>query len=101
MLNAELSELRNFRKVKVSHFHCRHNHVERLLPTGAHREAHRLNIRQHRDETLIEAKISQTTLNLAVLDEESPITGHAGHDLFVGIDLPDVPQARDQYAALG
>src|ERR1039458_2027660 len=47
----------NFRKIKLLHLHRRHNHVERFFSTGSHRSPHRLDVRQHRNQTLIETEI--------------------------------------------
>ena len=37
----------------------------------------------------------------AAFDEEGAISSHAGEDLLVGVHLADVPQAREQNAAIG
>ena len=37
----------------------------------------------------------------AIFDQKAAVAGHAGQDFFVGIDFADIPQARDQDAAIG
>ena len=53
------------------------------------------------DQTLVEAEIAQAVLNFPVFHQEGAVAGHAGDDLLVGINFADVPQPRDQHAALG
>src|ERR1700722_19317609 len=98
---AEYLKLGDLGEVKLANLHRRHHHVERLLAAGAHGNAHGFDIRQHRDQTLIKAKIAQTTLHLSVFNQKSTVARHARHDLLVRIHFADVPQARNQHPALG
>src|SRR5690242_13734196 len=52
------------------------------------------------NQILIEAEIFQAARDLAAFYEECAVARHAGHDLLVRIDLPDVPQARHENAAV-
>ena len=37
----------------------------------------------------------------SVFDQEAAVARHAGENFFVGIDFADVPEAREQDAAIG
>src|ERR1700720_3339815 len=101
MLSAECSELCNLSKVELIDLHCRHYHIEGLLSTGPHRDTHCLHTREHRDQALVEAEIPNATFYFPILHQEGSIAGHAGYDFFVRINLADVPQPGNEYAALG
>jgi hypothetical protein len=60
------SKLRNFRKVKLPHFHRRHHHVEGFLSTGAHGRTHLLDVREHLNQALIEAEIANPANYFAI-----------------------------------
>ncbi len=88
-----LLKLRHFSKIKLSNFHRRHHHIERLFPARPHRSPHLLHIRQHVQQTLIETEIPHPIPDLPVLHIKRSVTSHASQNLFVRIDFADVPQA--------
>src|ERR1700693_3447164 len=94
-------ELCHFGEVKVPHLHCWYYHVERFLAAGAHESPHGFYVRQHLNQALIETEIADSVANLAVLDIEGAVAGHAGENFLVRIDFADVPEARHEDAALG
>src|SRR6476646_4849997 len=95
------SKLGYFSEVKTANFHGRDHHIERLFSAGAHRSAHGLNVVEHFNQALVKAEIQQPVLHFSIFHQEGAVTRHAGKDFFVGINFADVPQPRDQNAALG
>ena len=53
------------------------------------------------DQAFVEAEISYAVANLAVLHVESSVARHPRKNFFVGINLADVPESRDQHAVFG
>src|SRR5439155_19786802 len=100
-LNAEmlLLELRHLCKVEVAHLHGWNHHIERLFAAGADRCSHFFDVREHMNQAFVEAKIAHAVAQLSVFHIKRSIAGHAGEDLFIGINLADVPETRDQEAA--
>src|SRR5437868_927640 len=99
--SCQRSELRHLSKIKVPHLHRWHHHVERFFAAGAHRRAHRFNLRKHFNQTLVEAEVADALLDLSILNIKCPVASHSSKDLLVRINLADVPQARYQDTALG
>src|SRR5580704_6476103 len=66
-------ELGRFSEVEVADFHRGHDHVHRLLATGASRLTHRFDILQHVYRTFIEAEVAYSCLYLAALDQECAV----------------------------
>src|ERR1700689_4800674 len=95
------SELRDFGEVEIANLHRRNHHVKRFLAGGANRFAHGFYIREHVYQTFVETKVTNSLLLFAVFHEERSVAGHAGYHLFERLDFADVPESRDQYAALG
>ena len=54
------SRTSSLREIKIPDLHRRDDHVERFFAAGAHRRAHRFYIRQHVDQTLVEAEIAHS-----------------------------------------
>ena len=53
------------------------------------------------DQGLVEAEIANGGTDFAIFDEVEAVSGHTGHDFFVGIDFADIPDAGDEEAAIG
>ena len=49
----------------------------------------------------LKRKLRMPATMLAVFDQEAAVARHAGENFFVGIDFADVPEAREQDAAIG
>jgi len=47
-------ELSHFGEIKVTNFHCRHDHVKRLFSAGTKRHTHGFNIREHMNQAFVE-----------------------------------------------
>ncbi len=94
-------ELGDFGEVEVTDFHGGDDHFEGFFAGGADGGAEEVGVFEHFDEGLVEAEIADGTGNSAVFDEEEAVASHAGHDLFVGVDFADVPEAGDEEAAVG
>ena len=58
-------------------------------------------VREHLDHALVEAEIADSAGDAAIFDQECAVARHSGEDFFVRIDFADIPQARNQHAALG
>src|SRR6201999_2948173 len=56
---------------------------------------------QHADRALVEPEVVDRPGDLAVLDQVDTVAGQAGEQQGLRVDLPDVPQAGQQQAALG
>ncbi len=93
-------ELGDFRKMKITNFHGGDDHLEGLFAGGADGGAKQFDVIEHFDERLIEAEVTHGTGNPPILNEKEAVAGHAGHDLFVGVDFADIPEAGDEQAAL-
>src|ERR1700676_2862996 len=96
-----LLKLRYLGEVKLVHFHRRNHHVKRLFTAGSDRGAHRFHIRQHVDQTLVEAEIPDSALHPSILHVKGSVPSHSGKHFFEGFDFADVPQPRHQYTAFG
>src|SRR5580765_7661224 len=94
-------ELGDFREIKVSHFHRRHNHVERFLAARSHRLAHCFDVRQHMNQAFIKSKISYPALHLAIFDIKSAVASHSSQHFLERFHLANVPKACDQDSTLG
>ncbi len=64
----DVLELGCFREIEVADLHRRNHHVHRLFAAGALRFAHGLNILQHANQALVEAKVANTVADLPALD---------------------------------
>ncbi len=70
------------------------------LPTeGAHAGAHLGGPGQKIDRALVEAEVVCRAHHGAVFNHVDAVTGQSGQERRGGIDLPDVPQARQEQAA--
>src|ERR1700675_4670132 len=96
-----LLKLCNFRTVKAANLHRRDDHFEGFFAGGADGGAELLDVAKQLENGLIEAEIADSAGDFAVFYEEKAVAGHAGHDLFVGIDFADVPEAGYKQAAVG
>src|ERR1035437_6955969 len=97
VLNA-LLKLRHFRKVELLHLHCRNHHVKRLFSARPDGHAHGFRIRQHVNQTLIEAEIADAALHLPVLHIERTVARHTSKHFFEGLHFADVPKTRHQHS---
>src|SRR5262245_23702139 len=68
---------------------------------GAHRGCHPQHIAQHDGRALVEAEVHDRRRDLAVLDEPQSVAREPGLLHRLRIDGTDVPEMRDQNAALG
>src|SRR5271154_4963569 len=96
-----LLKLRDFGEIKFPHFHRWYHHIERLLAAGAHRSSHGFHMGEHMNQALVETEVAHALADFAVFYKERAVARHAGQNLFVRIDLADIPQPGDQNAALG
>src|SRR5580693_7584067 len=87
--------------MEIVDFHGRDDHFEGFFAGGADRGAQKINVIEHFDEGLVEAKVADGGGDAAVFDEEEAVASHTGHDFFVGVNFADVPEAGDQEAAIG
>src|SRR6266478_4423871 len=94
-------ELCDFGEVEIVDFHGGDDHLEGFFTRGADGGAQQFHVIEHFDEGLIEAEVADGASNLPLLNKKEAIAGHAGHDLFVGVDFADVPKASDEQAAVG
>src|ERR1700691_2195039 len=96
-----LLKSRHFSEVEARDLHGGHHHVKSFFAGGPDGRRKRFHVVEQLDDALIEAEVPQAPADTAVLDQESSIARHAGHDFFVGIYFADVPEPRDENAALG
>jgi len=94
-------ELGDFGEVEIVDFHGGDDHLEGFFAGGADGGAEQFDVVEHFDDGLVEAEVADGAGDASILDEEKAVAGHAGHDLFVGIDFADVPEAGDEQAAFG
>src|SRR5215471_9443855 len=92
-------------EVEVARLDRRHHDggadVARLRRAHPDRAAHRLEVAEHDDRALIEAEVLHRMADPAVLDQEGAVARETGVEDRARIERPDVPEARDQDAALG
>src|SRR5215472_7424851 len=100
-LRAYELKLSHLGKIKTGNLHRRNHHIESFFAACANRFSHRFNVIQRVDQALVEAEIADSVLHFSVFHQECAITSHAGEDLLIRIDLADVPESRNQDAALG
>src|SRR5713101_3126926 len=77
----------NFRKMEIADFHGGNNHFEGLFTCRADCGAEKFDVAEHLDQRLVKAKVADRRDDAAIFHEEESVAGHAGHDLFVGIDF--------------
>src|SRR5215472_11457321 len=87
-------------KIKTGNLHRGNHHIESFFAAGANRCSHSFNVIQSVDQALVEAEITDSVLHFSFFHQKRAVAGHAGENLLIRIDLADVPQARDQDAAL-
>src|SRR5260370_7206787 len=93
-------ELGDFGKVEIEDFHGGEDHLEGLFAGGADGGTEQFDIIEHLDERLIETEVADGACNLTIFNKKEAVAGHAGHDLFVGVDFADVPEAGGEEAPL-
>src|SRR5690242_5004013 len=90
----------DFSEVEVAHLHGRRDHVKRFFAACPRSFAHGIHFAQHFDQALVETKVAHAALDFSVFDQECAVPRHAGENLFIGVDLADVPQSRHKNPAL-
>src|ERR1700693_2025241 len=80
------SVLRRAREGPVLNSHRGHDHAAEEPTKGPALAAHGDRASQGTEVTLGVAKVLDRAHDLAALDEEGPITGHAGHDRQLGMN---------------
>ena len=56
---------------------------------------------EHLDHALVEAKIADSPRHAAIFDQESAVARHSRESFIVRINFADIPEAGNQYTALG
>src|SRR5258708_5159301 len=87
--------------MEIVDFHGGDDHFEGCFAGGADGGAQQFHVIQHFDEGLIEAEVAHGAGNLPLLNKKEAIACHAGDDLFVRVDFADIPEPRDEQAAVG
>src|SRR5262249_31680934 len=94
---SDFSELCYLGEIEVTHLHPGNTHIEIFLYAGPLRPSHLFRRLQHFDQALIKPEVTNSVPELAVFDQERAVARHAREDLFVWIDLANIPEPGYKY----